>query len=501
MARRASGPGRILALDVGTSSVRALFFDLAGTPVPGAMAQIAYSPRVDAEGAAEVDAEQLIELTCRVIDALVERERPNLAEAPVRAVATSTFWHSLLAADESGRPLTPLYLWADSRSWRQAEELRRMVDAESVRHRTGCLIHPSYWPAKLAWLRKTRPDLWSRPVRWLSFGDLLLWRLLNAPLSSVSMASGSGLFQLEGLSWDGELCSLLGVPLETLPDLAEVATGLASPSAARWPELARIPWLTAMGDGALANLGSGCVDTAHRALTVGTSGALRVLYRGRPPPRVPDGLWCYRLDAEQPVVGGALSSGGNIYAWLVATLAVDVGTLERRLTSLPPAGHGLTFLPHLAGERSPGFALHATGAIAGLTLATTSTDIVRAGLESIAIEFARIDRRLDDVLPSTALLVASGHGLLSSPAWMRIMADAIGKPLAADQGREASARGAAIRALEHLGLLQVERLRPRMGRRLMPDPSATERYRRELTRQEALYRTLVTERALDPPVS
>ncbi len=489
----------MLALDVGTSSVRALLFDLQARPVPGAMVQIAYRPRVDAEGAAEVDTEHLIQLTCRVIDALLQSQRRALAEAPVRAVAISTFWHSLLGADESGRPLTPLYLWADSRSWRQAEELRGMVDAESVRHRTGCLIHPSYWPATLAWLRQTRPDLWNRQVRWLSFGDLLHWRLLNAPLTSVSMASGSGLFQLEGLRWDGELCSLLGVPMEALPRLSEAATGLASPFAERWPELARVPWLTAMGDGALANLGSGCADTGHRALTVGTSGALRVLYRGRPPARVPDGLWCYRLDAERPVVGGALSSGGNIYAWLVATLRVDVRTLERRLAKLPPAGHGLTFLPHLAGERSPGFALHATGAVAGLTLATTAPDIVRAGLESIAIEFARIDRRLDEVLSSTALLVASGHGLLSSPAWMRIMADAIGKPVAADRGHEASARGAALRALEHLGLLDAERLRPSVGRRLTPVPSATERYRQELTRQEALYRSLVTERALDPP--
>jgi hypothetical protein len=108
--RRASG--RVLALDGGTSSVQALLFDLEGRPLPGAMAQIAYRPRVDAERAAEVDAEQLIQLTCRVVDAL-ERERVALAGTPVRAVATSTFWHSRLAADAPRRPLTPLYLWAD----------------------------------------------------------------------------------------------------------------------------------------------------------------------------------------------------------------------------------------------------------------------------------------------------------------------------------------------------------------------------------------------------
>jgi gluconokinase len=199
------------------------------------------------------------------------------------------------------------------------------------------------------------------------------------------------------------------------------------------------------------------------------------------------------------VVGGALSSGGNIYAWLVATLAVDVGTLERQVARIPPTSHGLTFLPHLAGERSPGFAPHATGAVAGLTLATTPVQIVRAGLESIAIEFARIDGRLDQVLPSDAVLVANGHGLLSSPGWMQIMADAIGKPLAAERGREASARGAAVMALEHLGLLAVERLRPSLGRSFAPVSAATRLYQRQLAKQEALYRLLVKDRALDLP--
>src|SRR6266566_6193270 len=88
-------------------------------------------------------------------------------------------------------------------------------------------------------------------------------------------------------------------------------------------------------------------------------------------------------------------------------LAVNTDTLESEVGRLKPAAHGLTFLPLLAGERSIGFALHATGAIAGLTLATTPVDLVRAGLEAIAIEFARVDRRLDQILPGAELLVAS----------------------------------------------------------------------------------------------
>lgn len=483
----------VLALDVGTSSVRALLFDQRARQVPGALAQIPYQARFTSDGGAEVDSNQLVGLVIRVIHQLLTKLRESSPPPHIVAVGSSTFWHSLVAADDSGQALTPLYLWADSRSWQEAEELRDRIDADAVRHRTGCLIHPSYWPAKLAWLRKQRPELWSSPVRWLSFGDLLYWQLFGRPLTSVSMASGSGLFRLDSVSWDEELLDVLKVRRESLPELTEAGTDVIPSIGRRFPELATVPWLTAFGDGALANLGSACTAVDRRALTVGTSGALRVLYRGAPPEQLPDGLWCYLLDRERPVVGGALSNGGNIYAWLTKTLSVDTARLEREIARLEPAAHGLTFLPLLAGERSVGFALHATGAIAGLRLATTPLEIVRAGLEAIAIEFARVDRRLDQVLPGAELLVASGGALLASPAWMQIMADAIGKPVAAGKDREASARGAAICALEHLGLLDKYQPEPQVGRTLAPDPLATETYGRQLTKQENLYRLLIAE--------
>ena len=487
----------VLALDVGTSSVRALLFDQRARQVPGAVVQIPYQPRITPDGGAEVDSNRLAGLVLRAIRQLLTTVRQSSPTLHIAAVGSSTFWHSLVAADDSGQALTPVYLWADSRSWQEAEELRNSVDAARVRHRTGCLIHPSYWPAKLAWLHKRRPELWSTPVRWLSFGDLLYRQLFGRPLTSLSMASGTGLFRLDNLSWDEELLDVLQVRAETLPELGEAASGLLPGYARRLPELAGVPWLTAFGDGALANLGSACTVVGRRALTVGTSGALRVLYRGAPPERLPDGLWCYRLDRERPVVGGSLSNGGNIYAWLTRTLAVNTDTLESEVGRLKPAAHGLTFLPLLAGERSIGFALHATGAIAGLTLATKPVDLVRAGLEAIAIEFARVDRRLDEVLPGAELLVASGGGLASA-TWTQIMADAIGKPVASGRDREASARGAAIRALEHLGLLDGDQLQPHGGRIFTPDAAASETYARQLTKQENLYRLLIAEQSLEP---
>jgi len=487
--------GYIGALDIGTSSVRALLFDTGARPVPGIEVHLPYEPRVDADGTYETDASRLFSLVGSAVDGLLHEAGPRRRRR-IRAMGVSTFWHGLLAADEKAHPLTPLYLWADTRSWRQSDRLRRRVDAEAVHQRTGCLIHPTYWPAKLLWLKAGQPDLWRRRPRLLSFWDLVHHRLFGNPVTGVSMASGTGLLELAGIRWDAPLLKLLDVREEQLPELGEAGQGLVHQYAVRGPDLAQVPWVCAAGDGALANLGSNCVDRSQRALTVGTSGALRVVYRGLPE-RVPDGLWCYRLDRDRVVVGGALSNGGNLYAWMTRNLAVERAALEKQLQRLKPAASGLTFLPLLAGERSPGFASHATGSIAGLTQATTAVDIVRAGLEATAIEFARVDRSLDAVLPGARRLIANGAGLLASPVWLQIMADVIGKPVAASLAKEASSRGAAMLAAEHIGSLDSDKMKAEVGRTYTVNREAHATYEVAAARQQELYRLLVQEKRLD----
>jgi gluconokinase len=486
----------VVALDIGSSSVRAILHDLRARPVPGAEVHLPHSPRVGADGTAEADADVLASLVGRALTEVLTLAGPTRTRRIV-GVGVSTFWHGLVAADESARALTPVYLWSDSRSAAATDRLRGRLDAEQVRLRTGCPIHPSYWPSKMAWLRAVRPDLWRRPVRWLSFGDLLYWRLFGRLGTSLSMASGTGLFRLDDCRWDDGLLDELRVKRDSLAPIGVVEQGLEPGFSRRWPALATVPWTLAVGDGALANLGSGCTTPSRRALTIGTSGAMRVMHRA-PRGQLPSGLWCYRLDAERLVTGGALSNGGNLHAWLLATLNLRVG-LEGRLQRMAAADHGLTFLPHLAGERSLGYAPHAFGAIAGLTSASTPDAIARAGLEAIAIECARINRRMDEAVPRASRVVASGAALLSSPAWMQIMADAIGRPVAAGKPREASSRGAALFAIETLGLGEAAKLDPGVGRIFKPRAAASRAYRKAEARQQALYDALIRDRILEAP--
>jgi gluconokinase len=483
MSSRLPSPPMVVALDIGSSSVRVMAFDGNLKTVRGSKTQIPYSPRREEDGTAEVDAEFLIDLVTRALDRTMSWLGPH---TEIAAVGASTFWHGLLGLNARGRPTTPVFLWSDTRSWRQAKALRERLDSEAVRRRTGAPIHPTYWPAKLAWLRETQPPVFARTQRWVSIGDLLYERYLGQRGTSPSIASGTGLRQLGG-GWDVELLERLRVSPQSLP----VETGqMESPVkayASRWPQLARAVWVTPAGDGALANLGSGCMAPSSRAMTVGTSGALRSV-TARVPERLAPGLWCYLLDERRYLVGGALSNGGNLWAWVLQTLRLGTRRLEGRLASIPAAS-GPDFLPLLNGERSPGFALRATGVLSGLTQATGPEEIARAALEGTALQFAVIDRQLDATLQRADELWGSGAALHASPLWAQIMADAIGKPIRVSRDFEASSAGAARLAMERLG--HEVRPAPRAGRTFEVNPAAHVAYVEAGRRQTRLYELLI----------
>src|ERR671938_602559 len=202
----------VLALDVGTSSCRASLYDLLARPVEGAVVQIGYAPRVTPDGGAELNPH----LLCEQVSAAIERVLAGHQQQRIVAVATTTFWHSLLGLDADGQPLTPVYLWLDPRSRGEIPELRRALDERSVHARTGCVLHWSYWPAKLSWLRRTQPEVFDKVHRWVSIGELLLERLTGQALLSTSMASGTGLLDIHRGEWDPELLEVLAIQPEHL---------------------------------------------------------------------------------------------------------------------------------------------------------------------------------------------------------------------------------------------------------------------------------------------
>jgi gluconokinase len=439
---------RVLALDVGSSSTRACLYDERGREV-GEPAQRKYEARRGREGSAELDADELVAAARAVLDE---------AGGGYDALGISCFMHSLLLLDEHDRPLTPVLLWQDRRAAAQAEELAGRLDERAVHARTGCVFHPSFWPAKLAWLRaEGRLEHAGRAV---SLADYVFLALTGELRTTLSTASGSGLLNLRERRWDAELLAELGLDDVLLPPLGDEPAGTAHPP---------------LADGPCSNLGAGCTTADRAALNVGTSGALRIVHEAEPEPR--RGLFCYLVDERRVVEGGAVSDGGNLYAWLERTLQLE--NVEPRA----PDGHGLTFLALLGGERSPGWNPRATGAIAGLTFGADAVDLLQAGLEGAAYRIAECA----DLLPEVREVVATGHGLLASPEWTQLFADVLGLPVTASGVAEGSARGAAGHVLERLG---VEPEPAPLGRVHEPDRSRTEIYAAARQRQRELYESL-----------
>jgi gluconokinase len=475
----------ILALDVGTSSTRAIGYDAAGRALPGADARVAYEPATTPDGGSELDAEELVAATASALDRCLAA-----TPGPPAAVAGSVFWHSLLALDAVGRPLTGVITWADTRSAAAAKALRSRLDETAVHLRTGAPLHSTFFPAKLTWLRETRPEVFARAVTWCGFAEYLLLRLTGRLRASVSMASGTGLLDQRTGAWDVAMLDACGIGAERLPPIDDSPViGLAPASSARWPDLEAVPWLPGAGDGACSNLGVDCSGPERVALNVGTSAALRLVTDV--PRAVPWGLWHYRVDARRHLIGGATSEGGNVVAWARRTLALpaDDGALDAVLTAVPPDSHGLTALPFLAGERSPGWRGDARATVTGLSLATTAPQILRALVEAVAYRLAAVYDRLRPLAAPGHAVIASGGALGHARAWAQILADVLAVPIEVREDVEASSRGAALLALSALGI-PAPSPEPSVAP-VRPNPLRRDIYAAARTRQDRLYDSVV----------
>jgi gluconokinase len=485
----------LLAIDIGTSGIRAALFDERGAEIHGSAVRTnCLSPGVTDFSTSDADALRL--QVIQTINAALFESQFLEATTRVELIAVSCFWHSLVGIDETGQATTPVLGWADNRATAAVSELRTKLNEQVVHDRTGCRLHPSYWPAKILRLRNEEPEIFRRTTNWLSFAEYLTLHLFGETAVSVAMASGTGLFNQRTCEWDQEMLEVLDIKVESLPEIAsqdKTFHRLTPDYAERWPQLCEARMFPAIGDGAANSIGAGCTSKDKVALMIGTSGAMRVLFAGEPPASVPPELWSYRVDRTRVIVGGALSDGGGLYQWFRESLPrnYDSELIEMELARMDPDAHGLTILPFWSGERSTGWNADARGAILGLSSQTRPIEILRAAMESIAYRFALIATALEPLAPE-ATIMASGNALRSSRVWVQILADVLGRSVTLCQEAEASMRGAALLALEAAGKIQsIAEFSVPVETVFEPTMSHHERYRDGLARQQRMYEAII----------
>lgn len=468
---------------------------MSGTVLPASMVKHERQLTVTNDGGAEIDGNDALAQAVAAIDDVLARSETIAGK--IVFVAISAFWHSLVGIDSDGNPTTSVLGWADTRSRDFVDDLRSSFEEKTVHNRTGARFHSSFWPAKLLWLRSTNQDAFAATRMWLSLSDFLALKISGRSLTSVSMASATGLFDVRRCDWDEELAAFAGISKANLPEVAEADETIRIDGvfAKRWPRLADARWFPAIGDGAANNIGAGCVSSNRAALMVGTSAAMRVALRGPVPESIPNGLWCYRIDRERVIVGGALSDGGGLYGWLKNILRTNCSDdeIEAAIALRAPDGHGLRFLPFLAGERGTGYHADATGAIAGLRNSTDTIDIVQAALESVGYRIAEIFDQIRRVC-AVETVVASGGALRESPVWTKMIADIIGQPMLLPDTREASSRGAVLLALESVGKIEdISAIETPNGAWFDFDAGRHEIYAAARQKHAAIYDLLITQ--------
>lgn len=477
----------VLALDIGSSSIRAALHDRRGRTLKGCAVQASYGWDVDPGGSVRLSHRTLLKLVGEVLDQVVRVAGPLAAE--VAAGGVSCFLHSIAGLDAARRPITPVLSWADTTSAGEAAELRGQVDPGGVHASTGAPIHASYWPARVLRLRQEQHGI----RRWAGFPELVAESLTGRAAVSRSMASGTGLLDRARGSWSEMLLSQLGIDPGDLAAVVgddEPIGRLGATASGRWPQLGHVSWFAPWGDGACGNVGLGAAGRGTAALMVGTSGAMRSVVPDPAAP-VPDGLFAFRIGAGT-LMGGQLSEGGGLLAWASRLLGRSRASLERAAAQMAPDAHGVTTLPYVFGERGLGYHDEARGVLTGLSPGTDAAAIYRAILESIAFSFAAVDDRLSGVLGGAPAIIASGGTLTRSPLLAQIIADSLGREIAVAPSFEASRRGAALLALHGSGLLDdLEMVPPQPARTVSPDPDRSATYRAARARSQALYESIL----------
>ncbi|MFN3421893.1 MAG: gluconokinase [Armatimonadota bacterium] len=478
----------VLSVDIGTSSLRVLVFDEQGQMLSNIGAQVSYEPQTTKDGGAFLDADWLLQQTVQAINGVTEQLGANANR--IAAVALCTVWHSVLGVDKNCNAVTPFLLWADSRCVREANELKQMLNERDYHARTGCFLHTNFLPAKLLWFKRNFPEVAKQVHRWFSFGEYLHLKLLGATACSISMASGTGLFNHAKNDWDDETLEAIGITRNQLSPIVNFEPlQITRPSSCLPRSLLSSTWFPALGDGACSNIGSGAIAPDTAALMVGTSSVMRVMTTDANV-KPPFGLWHYRADRNRHLIGGAQSNGGVVFQWLTETLKLP-DDWEDELVAMQPNEHGLTILPFLLGERAPEWDASVPSAIVGIRLHHTPLHLLRAFMEAVALRMALVHNLVKQAVPTVQRIVATGSALVRSRLWTQMFADALGQPVTLCLEPEASARGAALMALETMGILKDLSDAPvQLGETIEPNPQNHKRYQGALQRQLQLYKTV-----------
>ncbi len=490
----------VLGLDIGTTSTKAVIFEHTGHVL--AEAESSYSISYPRTAWAEQDPRQIEQAAISSLKSAVTRA--NISSADISAVGMSSAMHSIICVDENTEPLSPVIIWADSRSRDQAQRIKQKHP--HIYQKTGTPIHPMSPLAKLVWMKESGYAPYKNAKRFLSVKEYLLQRWFGSSAVDYSVASATGMFNIHTLEWEPEALQLAGITADELSvpvSPTTVVQGLKRDIAQSIGIPRQLPFVIGASDGPLANLGIGAVDPGEVAITVGTSGAIRQM---SPTPHVDrwQEVFCYAFTQDLWIMGGPTNNGGIVLEWLrniigpsetgrmTTTDKAFLEHLTETASKAQPGANGLLFLPFLNGERAPHWDARARASFVGLTQTHQRHHLIRAVLEGVIYNLYYIGESLRRLAGAYRRILAGG-GFARSPLWLQILADIFDTEVEIPQSHQSSAWGAAWVALYALGEVNsLSAIRPHvpMQKTYRPQAEHHETYQRMYLIYKDLYRSL-----------
>lgn len=440
---------RLLIIDEGTSSTRAVLIDRDGRV--GTMAQRALTSAYPQPGWVEQDAEEIWRLTLEAA-----REAIGDAASSVAAIGLTNQRETIVFWDKSsGAALAPAIVWQDRRTADMCDRLREAGHEPSVQAITGLLLDPYFSATKIAWALDHWPALRDAGDR-LCIGTIESWLVFKLTggrhVSDATNASRTQLMDLRG-GWDQGLCDLFGVPRLALPEIVECA----GPIGFTLPEhFGRPIAITGMaGDQQAAAIGQACFRPGDTKATYGT-GAFILTHAGVEPPVSSQRLLttvAWQLGGERYfALEGSLFVAGQMIHWLrdelgLIAASADCEAIARSVSD----SNGVQFVPAFAGLGAPHWRPAARAAILGLTLGSGRAHIVRAALEAIANQSAELQRAFAADGVHWSRLRIDG-GMAANGFLAQDLADLLDLPVDRPANVESSALGAAMLAAVGAGI-------------------------------------------------
>ena len=444
--------GYVLGIDIGTGSAKAIAVNIDSEPV--AVSQHHYPTYSPMPGYSEQDPELIWDAFINCLKEILD----ELKEEP-DAICFSSAMHSLMPVDTKGQKLLDLITWADSRGDAIATRLKSSTQGKEIYESSGMPVHAMSPLCKIIWLKENMPAIFHKTHKFISIKEYIWFKLFGEYTIDHSIACATGMFDISSLKWNLPLLELAGIsedqlskPVSTTYTVKKVAASEGISSGL----LKNTAYVIGASDGCLANLGSFAIGKGVAAVTIGTSGAVRIA-SSRPIFNYEAMTFSYCLDEKIFICGGPINNGGNILLWLIKDFlgkSADKQNFEQifaTVEQVSPGSEGLFFLPYLNGERAPIWDGKSSGAFAGIRSVHNQSHFCRAVLEGICYALYDVLQVVERSSERIDQINVSG-GFVQSTTWMQLLSDICGKRLALLHTEDASALGAAFLAMKALGL-------------------------------------------------